>query len=268
MIRMSVYTILFATLGILLTAAMVAAPGCQLYRPQSQSQNSIQVMSDAADGDHRVYLPASSVESAPAVIRVGGDLNATAERSGEGFRSASSRITTSLPEGYPAPTPPGAIDIKRYPSVRRAGISGKMSPDWGMNVAFFPLFKHIKRREIAMTSPVEMNYHGMDAEKSMEPDAWTMAFLYRSSDLGPAGVDASDDRILIEDTGPMMVLSIGMRGAYRLESVQARAAELQNWLAGQEEWYAVGEIRALFYNGPEADSADKWSEIQIPVRRR
>jgi len=32
-------------------------------------------------------------------------------------------IEAPLPEGYPAPTPPGMIELKTYPSVRRAEYS-------------------------------------------------------------------------------------------------------------------------------------------------
>lgn len=184
------------------------------------------------------------------------------------FRSGGCRIPTPLPEGYPAPTPPGAIELKRYPLVRRAEIGGTMSPDWGMNFAFFPLFNHIKRRDIAMTSPVEMNYSGLTATGRGKPDSWTMSFLYRSQDLGAAGFDPKDGRILIEDIAPVTVVAIGMRGNYKLSRIKNGVSELRGWLSQQSEWEEVGETRVLFYNGPEARSGDKWLEVQLPVRRR
>jgi hypothetical protein len=184
------------------------------------------------------------------------------------FRSGDCRITTPLPEGYPPPTPPGAIELKRYPVVRRAGISGSMTPDWGMNFAFFPLFNHIKRREIAMTSPVEMNYEGLGEPGATRPTGWTMSFLYRTPELGPGGVDSKDERILVEDIPPVTVVAIGLRGPYKLDRVKASLANLRDWLTSQSEWEAAGEPRALFYNGPEASARDKWSEVQLPVRRR
>ncbi|NBQ16249.1 MAG: hypothetical protein EBU31_16970, partial [Proteobacteria bacterium] len=51
-------------------------------------------------------------------------------------------IEAPLPEGYPAPTPPGMIELKTYPVVRRAEYSAKGSSNFGMNVGFWPLFNH------------------------------------------------------------------------------------------------------------------------------
>jgi hypothetical protein len=204
----------------------------------------------------------------PSITRVGGDAEVITEFVDGEFRSGDCRIPTPLPEGYPTPTPPGAIELKRYPLVRRAEIAGKMVPDWGMNFAFFPLFNHIKRRDIAMTSPVEMNYQGFASLDAEEPSSWIMSFLYRSTDLAPAGIDPTDTRILIEDIPPMTVVSIGMRGAYKLNQVKKGVTELREWLSRQAEWQEAGEPRALFYNGPEARRRDQWFEVQFPVRRR
>src|SRR5690606_29870082 len=46
--------------------------------------------------------------------RVGGDLEVSVEQRGFSYLAGNASITTPLPEGYPAPTPPGAIDIKQY----------------------------------------------------------------------------------------------------------------------------------------------------------
>ena len=85
-----------------------------------------------------------------------------------------------------------------------------MSPDWGMNFAFFPLFNHIKRRDIAMTSPVEMNYDGLGEPGATKPTGWTMSFLYRTLELGTEGTDANDERIFVEDIPPVIVVAIGI----------------------------------------------------------
>jgi len=143
-----------------------------------------------------------------------------------------------------------------------------MLPDWGMNFAFFPLFNHIKRRDIAMTSPVEMNYDGLGNPGATRPTGWTMSFLYRTPELGPDGMDPQDTRILVEDLPPVTVVAIGMRGPYKLDRVRTGIKALRDWLSGQAEWEEAGDPRALFYNGPEVRSRDKWSEVQIPVRRR
>ncbi|MFN9971363.1 MAG: hypothetical protein ACK58T_15860, partial [Phycisphaerae bacterium] len=97
----------------------------------------------------------------------GGD--AAVNKRGEGESTTFSAdgvltIDTPLPVGYPDPTPPGAIDLKLYPSVRRAEVSGEVkSLSSGGNDGFWPLFRHIQRRDIAMTSPVEMEYRTVGA---------------------------------------------------------------------------------------------------------
>jgi len=253
--------------------------GCSLHRPAAQAEvNSdvavpIAVTSTPPSQSDLTLMAVSSgpiepVVESPAVVRVGGDARATIASVNGEFRSGDCRITTPLPEGYPPPTAPGAIEIKKYPVVRRAEIGGTISPDWGMNFAFFPLFNHIKRRDIAMTSPVEMNYEKLGEKGSQEPSAWTMSFVYRTTDLGPTGVDPKDDRILIEDIPPMTVLSVGMRGPYKLNRVNNGLETLRAWLSEHAEWEEAGEPRTLYYNGPEMGEQDKWSEVQLPVRRR
>ena len=179
-------------------------------------------------------------------------------------------IEAPLPEGYPAPTPPGMIEQKTYPSVRRAEYSAKGSSNFGMNVGFWPLFNHIKSREIAMTSPVEMDYKPAGERTPLAPmqdaeGSWTMSFLYRKADLGPTG---EDGRIKVVDTPEMTVLSIGMRGAYGMGTVNSGMDALSKWLAAQSQWEAIGDPRGLNYNGPEVSMKNKWSEVQIVVRRQ
>lgn len=50
------------------------------------------------------------------------------------------------------------IEVKAYPAVRRAEWSGKGESDMGRVKSFWPLFQHIRKSKIAMTSPVEMEY--------------------------------------------------------------------------------------------------------------
>lgn len=240
--------------------------GCSLHRPtpQAKTTSGRQHVAAVVSPDH----PSAPKPEDSAVKRVGGDVQILTEFVDGEFRNGDCRIPTPLPDGYPDPTPPGAIDLKRYPLVRRAEIGGTMTPDWGMSFAFFPLFNHIKRRDIAMTSPVELNYSGLDPAARRGPDSWTMSFLYRTTDLAPGGIDPKDTRILIEDIPPVTVVAIGVRGDYKLKRVKNGLSELRGWLSQQSEWEEVGEPRALFYNGPEVHSRDKWLEVQLPVRRR
>lgn len=202
-------------------------------------------------------------------VRVRGD--AKIDRPAEGvFAFGPMLINTPLPVGYPDPTPPGAIEIKRYPVVRRAEVTGRMSPGIGMNLAFFPLFQHIKSRDIAMTAPVEMNYTGT-RNKTPEggdarPESWTMSFLYRRTDQGPTGKDQKRSNVQVVDVPAITVVSLGVRGPYNYAHMQKEWQALEEWLNEQSIWEAAGEPRALHYNGPERREADLWSEVQIPIR--
>jgi hypothetical protein len=214
-------------------------------------------------------VPAATGTPAPAeaddawtVRRVGGDMDAVVERQGTDYVCGEVKIDTPLPEGYPMPTPPGAIELKRYPAVRRAEISGEGSGDRGQDRGFWPLFQHIKKREIAMTSPVEMELRGWESDE--EPTAWTMAFLYRTADLGPTG---DDGNIVVRDAEPITVIAMGLQGKYRQGRFDIALEQLEEWLAAHPEWERAGDARWLGYNGPSW-FRPLWAEVQIPVRAR
>ena len=139
------------------------------------------------------------------VQRVGGDLDVEIGRNDGGYTCGDCVVETALPEGYPAPTPPGAIEVKRYPVIRRAEVTGRQAPDRGRNSAFFSLFRHIRSRDIAMTSPVEMDYPGWSGDASSAPKSWTMSFVYRTPDDGP--IEQSGN-VRVTDTAPVTVISI------------------------------------------------------------
>jgi hypothetical protein len=200
------------------------------------------------------------------VERVGGDADAEASWDPEtrSWRSGGSEIETPLPEGYPPPTPPGALEIKRYPGVRRAEIDGTGRSS---NVGFMPLFRHIQRNEIAMTAPVEMDYP-LKAETASATGEWTMSFLYRTPDLHPVGTDEADPRIRIRDVEEMTVLSLGGRGTYDPSRILRDVTTLNEWIAQHPEWERAGDPRALLYNGPNMRPWMNWLEVQVPVRPR
>lgn len=196
------------------------------------------------------------------VLRVGGDVESMVDFGDGVYTSGKARIDTPLPEGYPPPTAPGAIELKRYPTVRRAEFSSSGPADMGMNVAFWPLFKHIQRRDIEMTSPVEMDYRGLD---DGSPDGWTMSFLYRRVDQGPTG---KDGLVTVQDAPPMTVIAVGMTASYGARNMAQGLAELESWLASQSAWERAGDPRAMHYNGPDVRPQNRWMEVQIPVRLR
>lgn len=232
----------------------------------SSSQNSVQ---EAAGAPLIASLPP---EVLARVERVGGDLEAQVELlagAGESgadvYRFGRCRVTTALPAGYPPPTPPGAIEIKSYPRARRAEVTGNTNPDFGMFFGFWPLFRHIERQEIAMTSPVELDYRGFQENGRLSTRGWTMSFLYREPEMGAIGADGD---VAIVDRSPVVVVSKGRKGPYMFDRSDATARELVAWVEASAEWEVAGPPRALYYNGPEQRNDDKWSEIQLPIRPR
>lgn len=208
--------------------------------------------------------PAGGAVPAPGELRrVGGDMASTVTGRDGDYHAGSCYIDTPLPSGYPLPTPPGSIDIKTYPSVRRAMVTGSDDPDSGMNGAFWPLFKHIKSHDIAMTSPVEMDFQGLTSQKGAEPTDWTMAFLYRTPELNGTGQEKG---VTIKDSSPMTVVSIGMRGNYSMKLVHNGMREIEAWLAQNPAWKPAGNWRTLYYNGPAIRFWNKWAEVQLPIK--
>ena len=162
-----------------------------------------------------------------------------------------------LPVGFPPPGPVGEVIVKTYPAHRLARVRAQRSNDNGM---FMQLFRHIERHEIAMTAPVEMVWQG-DSAKNPE----SMAFLYRSGEIGSPGADPQDGRVVVEDIPEIKVVSLGLRGAYGRETADKGMEKLRAWLATHPEWEAAGAPRTLAYNSPFVPNFLKYAEIQLPI---
>ena len=201
---------------------------------------------------------------------------------GSSYIAGPMRIMSPLPEGYPRPTAAGALEIKAYPSVRRAELTVEASPRWGMSMAFFPLFRHIKDRDIAMTAPVEADVPAMAQDEAGDTTAtrtgeMTVSFLYRTNDLGPTG--QADEDVRVVDTKPVSVLALGIRGTMGNDRIEREVGTLYQWIESQGavnvgpngeqtqgRWRADGAPRILGYNGPDVRRGDQWWEVQLPVR--
>ena len=222
-----------------------------------------------------VDSPSATTTTAPddwQILRVGGDLETrvqqqpgiTNQQQSAVFYSVGSvRISAALPEAFAAPTPPGAIELKQYPSLRQAVFDRSQRS----GSAFFTLFRHIKDADIAMTAPVVMSGE-MAGEDS---DEASMAFLYRSTAQGETGL--TERGVLVEDTPPMTVLSIGFQGRDNQRRLDTMQLQLLDWLQSQSDdaagrWQRDGSFRLLGYNGPDTATADKWWEMQLPVAWR
>lgn len=179
---------------------------------------------------------------------------------------AYSAASAPLPEGFPEPTADGKIDIKRYPAYRSATVQVKGDLKSASSRGFSPLFQHISDNEISMTAPVEAQYPSDTLKADTVPQGNTaVSFLYRSVDIVPKEVERD---VQIEDTPPMTVVSLGVRGGYDYDIYTNGIEQLQGWLATHPEYSVVGPPRRFFYDGPFIPDALKRSDIQIPVQRK
>ncbi len=240
--------------------------------PASPASSPAATQSPAATpGPSPASANAAEVPKPGAVMRISGDGKPVPERTKEGgytLPGTALRITAPLPDGYPAPTAPGAIELKTYPSVRRAEYSVAGDPGAAMFKSFRPLYNHISGRKIPMTSPVEMDFPSAAVKSEKKegaepPQTWKVSFLYRTKELGATGTDG---KVTIVDTAEMTVISIGIDDLIvGPETVVDEEAALRKWLSSQDQWESAGELRSLGYTGPGEQS---WSELQLPVRRK
>lgn len=198
------------------------------------------------------------------IERIQGDPEIKAEYTEGVWRYDDMAIPTPLPDGYPAPTPPEVIEIKQYPIVRRAEVSGTNNGRDASRSGFWPLFIHIESRGIPMTAPVEMEIENWDADDDSKPRRWTMAFLYKSRDQGPVGEAGN---VTVRDSEPITVLALGVRGPIDTQRYTPHVDTLDSWLDDNDEWERAGEPRWLGYNGPDMPRARQWGEVQIPIRK-
>jgi hypothetical protein len=160
------------------------------------------------------------------------------------------------PNRFPAPTPIGEVEVKEYPVYRKAQTD--MSP----NRAFWTLFSHIKKNDIAMTAPVEMGY---DSPQSDKPKEQKMAFLYGQPSLGNFGKDGSVD---VVDVPAMTVVSTGVRGTQNTESLLDARHRLEDWLeSNKDTWITAGPLRTMAYNSPFVPQDRNYFEVQMPIRK-
>jgi hypothetical protein len=158
-----------------------------------------------------------------------------------------------LPSGFPTYTPLGRIEVKSYPAYRmaRAEVGNR----------FWTLFTHIKRNEIEMTAPVQLDY---GSPSGSAPRESAMAFLYADPALGSAG---RQDRVNVIDVAASDVVSIGVRGTRTQEKVAVAREQLLQWLQQSSEFTAAGDLRVMAYNSPFIPRDRQFFEVQIPVRK-
>ncbi|MHC4846228.1 MAG: heme-binding protein [Planctomycetota bacterium] len=160
-------------------------------------------------------------------------------------------MEAALPEGFPAPTPVGEVEVKTYPAYRIARA------DSGGDGAFWQLFVHIQKHDIPMTAPVEMTYDASGREVDM-------AFMYERVAQGRTGPDGP---VEVLDVEPMLVASIGCRGWSSDAAVERAKAQLTAWIEARDDLAVAGAVRQFGYNSPSVSGSRRYFEVQIPVAR-
>jgi len=216
------------------------------------NERAIDAGSDEKVGPRHIAL----AESANAKItRLGGDATAPTvvrdERRAWMYRAGLQFTESPLPDGYPRPTAPGVVELKHFPSVRRAEFGGEGNAG---DRGFWPLFRHISSCDIAMTAPVEMD---------MTDGGTTMSFLYQTRELGPVG--EAEMGVTVRDTEPVWVVSMGFAGVRSGSRVAAATAELERLAGELEGWNSTGKTRWMGYNSPGVPRDRQWWEMQLIV---
>jgi hypothetical protein len=164
-----------------------------------------------------------------------------------------------LPAGFPKPGPVGEIIIKQYPGSRVA-IVDRDPKHHGSGGLFMPLFRHIEKNHIAMSSPVVMTYQDSAQDKAVMA---SMAFVYPSQSTGQLNPQGT---VKVENVPSMMVVSIGVRGGYNASRFLKASGKLYLWLAEHKSQFtAAGQARYLAYNSPFVPPPFQYGEVQIPV---
>jgi SOUL heme-binding protein len=160
---------------------------------------------------------------------------------------------SALPEGWPAPGPFNQVTRKKYPAYR-AAFTTSSNPNGG----FLTLFRHIKRNDIPMTSPVEMNMK--DDADGMEMEQ--MGFLYQSPKVGKPGADG--ETVEVRDVPALSVLGYTWQGP-RGDAEVAKARAAIDAVLAEQKLTATG-YRLFGYNGPSVPRKKQTHELQAILK--
>lgn len=159
----------------------------------------------------------------------------------------------AVEEMYPR-TEPGTIEVKELPARRALATTGEGDFFAGRDGNFGKLFNYIKKNEVSMTAPVEV-----------DSTTNTMRFFAGSDVAGKALTDQGP--VAVETKTTMTVVSIGQRGGYTRERYDAGLKELRAWMAAHPEWVPLGPPYAVYWNSPFVPGFLKHSEIHVPVEQ-
>jgi hypothetical protein len=180
------------------------------------------------------------------------------------FIAVKKAMSAPLPVGFPAPTPHDKIEVKQYPAYRSGTYTYEGNLSDATSSSFNPLFQHISNNNIAMTTPVEARYPSETINQPIQRGKAKVSFLYNNSGINPQQVSRD---IQVEDHEPMIVVSLGVQGAYGYQSYLGHIAKLKQWLAEHPEYEIAGEPREFLYDSPYTPTPLKRREVQIPIRK-
>lgn len=167
-------------------------------------------------------------------------------------------VQAEQPKDFPAFGAVDEIELRRYPAYRMA----RTAMANGSTAAFWPLFQHIQSNDIAMTTPVQMDW--LDGTRRGRPSA--MAFLYGDPATTPRSVARA---VEVVDVPAQTVLSLGAIGEDSRERVESMAARLRARAEAAGSGLTIaGEIRTMGYNSPMVSRDRRYFEVQLPVAPR
>jgi hypothetical protein len=193
-----------------------------------------------------VGLVSLATASADPASKSGGEVRKPV---GEG-RAPEYRAESPLPKGWPEPGPFDQVVRKKYPAYR-AAFTTEGSPNGG----FWKLFKHIERKGIPMTAPVEMK---LDAGEQKKAKMEQMAFLYQSPEVGATGPDGA--QVEVRDVPAREALSYTWQGG-RDNAATSRARKALDEELAKLGLKASG-YRLLGYNSPFVPRSRQTFELQ------
>ena len=159
-------------------------------------------------------------------------------------------IATASEQAFPR-TMNGSLEIKTLPAAKVIKSSADTSY-FEANNLFMPIFWYITSRGIAMTSPVEVE---------VNPGAM---YFYIGGDAEKRALKGTHS-VEVESLPERTVASIGYEGAYTEANFEQAKARLENWLEGQPNIEAIGEAKAIYWDGPSVPNARKRAEVHIEV---
>ena len=170
-----------------------------------------------------------------------------------------------LAVGWPQATRPGVVEVKAYPGYRGAIARGKNAAMGSDNILFYPLFLHITRSNVAMTSPVVNTFDPAIVNKPGETGDVTMEFVYRTPQTGQLGRGVG--MVVVEDHPAGSFVCLGVQGELAPARFAQAVAALQAWLDQHRDvWVAAGNPRRLGYHAPMVAPEARLWEVQIPVK--